>query len=338
MLAATLVATGRLHYGVVPDPAPGPDELLVRVLATGICGSDLATFRGAHPYKVPPVILGHEFCGVVARTGARVRRFRPGELVCSASFASCGTCPSCAGGRANLCPAKRNLCHLGWDGTFAEYVVLREQMTFALPDGLDPEIGALAEPLSIAVHAVSMLGPPAGRRLAILGSGSIGLSCLLAARRVGFSSVACADLGPRKGELASALGADAYIDAAQDGHIAHAAEVLGEADAAIVASGHRGVLDEAAALTRPGGTVVVVSYFDRPHEVALNSLVSRELAVRFSLLSTPADFRLAIGWLARGEISPRPLITHRLPLAQAAEAMSLMSGGQAGKIILRVGE
>jgi threonine dehydrogenase-like Zn-dependent dehydrogenase len=145
------------------------------------------------------------------------------------------------------------------------------------------------------------------------------------------------DLGPQKGALAAAAGADAYVDAAA-GDPARA--VLGQlpagADVTFVASGHAGALDTARAMTRPGGQIVVVSYFDQPHTVAANAFVSAELTVTFSALSTARDFAEVIGWLSDGSVDPRPLITHRFDVAQAADALALMDRRDAliGKVML----
>ncbi|MGW6917087.1 zinc-dependent alcohol dehydrogenase [Kitasatospora sp. NPDC054939] len=330
MESAVLVENGRIEHRLTPLPPVAPGELLVRVLATGICGSDLATYRGTHPYKTAPTVLGHELCGTVVTAAGD---FAVGDLVCSAAYAHCGACPMCAQGRTNLCGARANLCHLGWDGSFAQYVTLRPTMVHRLPAGTDPVLGALVEPLSIAVHAVALAGPADGRTLRVIGAGNIGLGCLIAARRLGYGTVVCSDLGPDKGRRAAALGADGYLDVLAGGAGPDAAA---PADVVLVASGHPGALDEAVRAVRPGGTVVVVSFFDRPPAVAVNALVGKEVRVVGSSLSTAEDFRTVIGWLAEGSIDPLPMVTHRFGLAAADAAMALMAAGEpaTGKIIL----
>ncbi|KJK58931.1 zinc-dependent alcohol dehydrogenase [Saccharothrix sp. ST-888] len=331
MNSAVLADYGRIEPRRTPLPAVAEGELLVRVLATGICGSDLATFRGAHPYKTAPTVLGHELCGTVERAAGG---FAAGDLVCAAAYSHCGSCAMCRQGRTNLCGAKRNLCHLGWDGSFAEYVTLRPNMAFRLPAGTDPVLGALVEPLSIAVHAVNLAGPAQGRTLRVIGAGNIGLGCLIAARRLGYGRVVCSDLGPEKGRRAAALGADGYLDVLADG--GGAAATAPEADVVMVASSHPGAVDEAVQAVRPGGTVVVVSFFDRPPAVAVNALVGKEVQVVGSSLSTAEDFRTVISWLAEGTIDPMPMVTHRFELSDADAAMRLMAAGEpaTGKIII----
>ena len=338
-------------------PRPGPGELLVRVLASGICGSDLAAYRGTHPYKVAPIVLGHEFCGEVTLVGggngADDGGFTPGDLVCSAAFSPCDTCAECRRDAPHLCTDRRNLSHEGWQGSFAEYVLLRRNMTHRLPPDTDPVAGALVEPLSIGLHAVRLAGPGAGRTVAVLGSGTIGLSCLLAARRLGFGPSVCVDAGPAKARLAKEAGADGYVDARTGSpSSAEVAELIagrlgGERpDTVFVSAGYPGVLDQAVAALRPGGTIVVVSYFDAPTAVDLNALVGREARVLFSSLSVPDDFRQVVSWLADGTLDPLPLVTHHFPLDAVEEAMSVLDRpappaahtAPTGKVMLRIGD
>jgi len=276
-------------------------------------------------------------CGVVEAVGEDVADLGPGRLVCSAAFSPCDTCAACRAGAVNLCQDRENLCHRVWNGSFAEHVVLRRNMVFSLPDHVPPEAGAMAEPLSIAWHAARLPGDLAGLAVAVLGSGSIGLSCALVARHRSARAVVCTDLGPDKAVLAARAGADEYVDAAAGGAVNGVlAHLPGGADVTFVASGHPGVLDEACAVTRPGGDVVVVSYFPGPQTCAVNPMVSAELTVRFSALSTASDFAEVISALASGAIDPLPLVTHRFPLTRAAEAMRVLEAGPGavGKVML----
>lgn len=337
--AATLTAPRRIAYGPTAPLAPGPGELLVEVAATGICGSDLAAWRGTHPYKTAPCVLGHEFSGTVARLGDGVTGFAEGDLVCSAAFSHCDDCAPCRRGDANLCTRKRNLSHLGWDGSFADHVLLRPNMTHRLPSDLHPVAGALVEPLTIGHHAMRLAGDGRGRSAVVLGSGTIGLSTLLSARRLDYGPVACVDVGARKGALARSMGADAYVDAEDGDVVARAVRAVGgPADVVVVAAGYPGVVDQAGAAVRPGGEVVVVSYFPGAVPVELNSLVGREVTVRCSALSTPRDFTEVIGWLADGSLDPLPMVTHHFPLAEADAALRLMDRADVptGKIMIHV--
>lgn len=326
--AAVLLAERRIENQQIQVPTPGPDELLVRVLATGICGSDLAAYRGTHPYKQPPVVLGHELCGEVVMAGSRAQAWL-GQRVCSAAFSPCERCVSCTGGSTHLCRNRRNLGHGDWSGSFAEYVLLQRNMVFAVPDQVTSETGAMVEPLSIAHHAVQLTDVVA-RSVCIVGAGGIGLSCVLVARRLGATRVTCVDIGPDKAALASAVGADHYVDASLPFN------TPGElADVTVVATGHVTALDDARALTRPGGQVVVVSYFAARTSIDFNPWVATEMTVHFSALSTPTDFAAIIGWIADASLDPSPLITHRFGMDETKQALKVLdAGGNTGKIML----
>jgi threonine dehydrogenase-like Zn-dependent dehydrogenase len=338
MQASMLTAARTIERRVVAVPEVGPHELLVRVAATGVCGSDLATYRGTHPYKAPPVVLGHELCGVVERTGAEVSDMEPGATVCSAAFSHCESCPPCMRGAINLCHARRNLCHRGWHGSFADYVVLKRNMVHRLRGDTDFTLGALVEPLTIGLHAAKLArGVEDAPRIAIVGCGSIGLACLIAARQLGPGAVVACDVSPLKRRLAEALGASGYVDASAGDPAPAIGEALGAgADATMVCSGHPGALLEAASATAPGGRVVVVSYFERPLELDLNAFATRGLDLRFSSLSTGEDFAAAIAWIESGAVDPRAMITHTFPLHAADEALRRFDrhGGETGKVML----
>lgn len=317
------------------------DELLVEVRATGVCGSDVATFLGTHPYKKAPAVLGHEMAGVVVAAGAGVRDVEVGDLVASAAFAHCGRCAACDSGAAHLCADKAALSHAGWHGSFAEHVVLRERMVLRLPPGLPPEAGALVEPLAIGRHAAGLVAGRRGGTVVVLGTGTIGLATLLAARSDSLGRVVCVDRGPRKGELALRCGAAAYVDArAVPSVVDEVRRRTGApADVTFVAAGYDGVLDDALAVTRPGGAVVLVSYFGARRAVDLDAVVASEAAVLGSALCTPADLARACAAIVDGEVDPAVLVTHRFGLEHAQDALELAAAGDGtvGKVLLLPG-
>lgn len=336
MTAATLTADRTIELHSRPVPALQEGELLVQVLATGVCGSDLAAWRGTHPYKRAPAVLGHELCGRVVEVAEPQEDFRPGDLVCSAAYAPCGACTPCGREQMHLCRSRSNLSHGGWDGSFAEYVVTRAVSTFRLPPDLDPRAGALVEPLSIAAHAVRLpqrLGPAT----AVIGCGPIGLSCLIAMREHGVDAVAGIDLGPQKGARFAALGGTSYADAAAgDAAAVLRGSVPDGFDTVFVATGYPQVMHDALTLLRPGGDLVVVSYFDQAQSLDLNAFVSSEARLHFSALSTRHDFEEVIGWFGREGFDPTPMISHEFALQHAADALQVLDGQQAtGKVLLR---
>ncbi|WP_186356506.1 alcohol dehydrogenase catalytic domain-containing protein [Streptomonospora sp. PA3] len=336
MKAMVLRRTGLLREEEIAVPAPEGGQLLVRVAATGICGSDLAAFNGSHPYKRPPMVPGHEMCGTVVQVGTEVSGFAVGDLVCSAAYSHCGKCGYCLEGTVNRCTGRRNIGDRGWPGTFGEYAVLEQNMAFVLPPGTAPAVGALVEPLATAVHAVSLLPTRRPRSLLVVGSGTIGLGCVLAARGRGIEEIACVDRGPGKAALATGLGADYYIDAESEPLAAAVdARLGGPADAAIVAAGYERAVADAVGSTARGGTAVVVSYFAGPAVLDANDLVAREISLAGSALATPADFEAVIAGIAAGSLDPAPIVTHILPLSEAQRGMELLASDRTtGKVML----
>lgn len=178
---------GAVTVREVPPPTPGPGEVLVRVAACGLCGSDLHAINADPGYEFvqPPVVLGHELAGTVAGLGPGVRGWQPGDAVVAVAIQGCGGCETCRGGQPHLCP-QREVLGLHRDGGMAGYVAVRAEHLVAVPDGVRLEDAALAEPLSVAVHAVldrSRVQP--GDRVVVTGPGPIGLLCALVARSAG---------------------------------------------------------------------------------------------------------------------------------------------------------
>lgn len=338
MRAALLDGVASVATTTRAIPPVGPGDLLIAVDCAGVCGSDVAVWRGTHPYKTAPAVLGHELAGTVVAIGDRVVRRAVGDRVCAAAFAWCGRCPGCAEGRPNLCVRRRNLSADGWDGAFAEYVVVPESAAFALPPVAGSTAGALVEPLAIALHALRRPPVSAGADLVVLGSGGIGLSTAVCAPAAGYGAVTCVDVADGKDGVVAGLGTGAaYVDARGHGLDGLTAHVT------VVAAGYPGVLDDARRVTRPGGHVVVVSFFDGPQTVALNALVRDELTLHTSSLATPGDFHTVLDWLAEGRIDPETMVTHRFALTHTAEALALLgapSAGNAtgiGKVVVDVG-
>ncbi len=210
MRAIRLEGVGQLALREVAKPVPGAGEILVRVEACGICGTDRHLFHGEFPSS-PPVTLGHEFAGTVEAVGPGVATFAPGMTVTGDPNIACGRCPECHRGRVNLC---RNLQAIGIhrDGGFADYVVMPETQAHRLPDGLDPVHGAFAEPLACCIHGMDIAALRPGETVVVLGGGLIGLLVVQLARQAGAGRVVLVTRSAEKRALAETLGATDTVD------------------------------------------------------------------------------------------------------------------------------
>lgn len=334
MKAAILTETRKIEHYDVEVPCIGENEVLIKVVNTGICGSDLLTYKGAHPYKKPPIILGHELCGIVADVGSSVKDIAKGDKVCVESYSACENCPYCEEGKPNLCSNKKNSGCDEWQGCFAEYFKAPKNCVYRLPENISFSEGALIEPLAISLHALKLSNMVEGKNIAVIGSGNIGLSSLICAKKLGAKNILCVDLSEFKSSLAKKLGADYVVNVSKDNLISSANGIFNEgADITIVATGYPNVINEAVEITKKGGEIIVVSYFEKDLNADWNKMVRKELKIKNSALSCKEDFLTVIKWLENKELQPLSLISHRFPLEKAKDAMDLM-GGEAGKIIL----
>ncbi|WP_164821788.1 zinc-dependent alcohol dehydrogenase, partial [Paenibacillus koleovorans] len=196
----------------LPVPEPGHDEVLIRVDKAGICGSELSGYLGHNSLRVPPLVMGHEFSGTIARTGRAAKKFLPGDRVVVNPLETCGECDFCLVGNDQLCQC-RQLLGAHKPGAFAEYVVVAESNIYLLPDSVSLDQAALTEPFACAVHLCKLLHLKPDERLLILGAGPIGLFTLVAARKLGLHNIVVADLNiDRLGIVKEIGGIPAYGD------------------------------------------------------------------------------------------------------------------------------
>lgn len=328
--AIELVRDRLVRMTEVPELSPPAGYVRIRTAWTGVCGSDLSTWQGRHPYKRAPAVLGHEFAGIVDALGPGSHDWALGDRVCAMAYRPCDRCSACRAGRPNLCPDKKTFSHGGWPGSFASHVLAHEAMLFRLPDVVGDDVGAVVEPLAIGLHALRQAGPLECRSLAIIGSGSVGLACTLSARRLGVEHITCIDINGEKRSLALACGADTFIQPLLS-------KPDGKFEIVIVACDYPGAVDDAIALASPGGRVVIVSYFGSDVSLAANALVRAEISIAGSALADRQDFAQIIAWLADGTFDPQSMITHRMKLAELNLAFELMTSGagDVGKILLK---
>ena len=323
MKALTLTEYKHLVFGDAPDPQIADDDVLVRVRACGICGSDVHGMDGSTGRRVPPIIMGHEAAGVIAEVGKQVQGWKQGDRVTFDSTIFCGACWFCQRGLINLCDHRRVLGVSCEDyrqhGAFAEYVALPQRILHRLPDAVSFEQAAMVEPVSVAVHAVERTPVSLGDTAVVMGAGMIGLLVVQALRVAGCGKIIAVDLEPQKLELALALGADVALKADE---CDVAAEVRSQtqgrgADVAMEVIGLSPTINTAVASLRKGGSLTLVGNFRPTVEIPLQAVVTRQLTLAGSCANC-GEYPACLDLLGRRAIKTEALVSATPPLAEGA--------------------
>jgi L-iditol 2-dehydrogenase len=332
MRSAVLAAVGQIALIDAPVPTPGPGQVLVRLRAVGICGSDVhyyADGRIGDAVAPLPFVLGHEPAGEVVALGAGVRGLAEGQRVALEPALSCGHCAMCLTGRPNCCPAVRFLGSPPVPGVYEEYHVLAAHQCVPIPDSVTFEAAAALEPMAVGLHAVNMARLRPGDRVAIMGCGPVGVLTAMAARVAGASFIAMTDPHPARRAMAATLDADLVVDPTAEGAL-DTLRATGEFDITFEAAGVQDAVDDATLLVRSGGTAVIIG-IPAVDRIALwaHPLRRKELNI---IMSRRANFELepCIRLMAQGMLDPGKIITHRFPLARLAEGMDLVRHYQDG--------
>ncbi|MGO9188766.1 MAG: zinc-dependent alcohol dehydrogenase family protein [Streptosporangiaceae bacterium] len=329
MRALVLDHPGSFRVADVPDPTPQAGQVVVKVECCGICGTDLHILDGEFPPTPYPIIPGHEFAGTVVARGADVRPDLPvGARVAVDPSLYCGYCRKCRAGRDNLC---ENWAAVGdtVDGAFAEFVAVPAVNAYRLPDHLDAQYGAMAEPLACAVHGIRRLGPVSGDPVAVIGAGTMGLMMLQLLLHAGAGPVAVVDRVGERLEVARKLGAaQAVTDAGalDDARFGVAVDATGVPEA----------IETAIGLLDRGGRMLVFGV--SPAEAAIRVSPFRVYNDEITITGSMAilrSFGQAVDLLASGAVDPRPLLGEPLPLGRWGEAVDRVRSGQGIKWHIR---
>lgn len=322
----------------IPAPEPGPGEVIVSVKATGICGSDVHGFTGATGRRIPPMVMGHEFSGVISALGPGVTGHRVGDRVVVQPIITCGRCVNCLAGLPNICLNRRGLGMMTTNGSNAEAVAVPQQLLYDLPDEVPWEQAALVEPLSVAMHAANMSPIRLMDTVVILGAGTIGLLTLLACRLKGAGAVIVSDLSPHRLEVARRLGADAAVNPAQEDLAAVVRQYAGEAGAAVVieAVGITATARQSLELVRPGGHVTWIGNAAPTIEIGMQQVVTREITVR-GVYAFNVEFGRAIEALRARRVDVTPIIEQVAPLEAGPQIFHDLAKGtlDAVKVVLQ---
>lgn len=342
MKALLLEQYNQLVYGDVPDPSIGDGDVLVKVEACGICGSDVHGMDGSSGRRIPPIIMGHEAAGTVAGVGRSVAGIHEGDRVTFDSTISCGECPPCRRGEINLCDRRMVLgvsCdEYKCDGAFAEYVVVPRRIIYPLPENLSFERAAMVEPVSIAVHAVNLSPVSLNDTAVVVGAGMIGLLVIQGLRAAGCGCVIAVDIDEARLALARKLGAAAAVNGKSGGAKDELLDITGGrgADIAVDAVGRAAAVETAAGCVRKGGHLTLIGNLDASVPMALQRVVTRQLTLRGSCASS-GEYPDCLEMIARGDIDVDALMSRVAPLADGAEWFNRLHRREEGlmKVVLK---
>ncbi|TCK70766.1 L-threonine 3-dehydrogenase [Acidipila rosea] len=344
MMQAVVKAEARAGVEIreVPIPAFGPRDVLVKVESASVCGTDLHIYnwdQWAQGRIKPPLVPGHEFCGVVTAVGNEVTAVREGDFVSAEMHVACGKCLQCRTGQAHICQFVK-IIGVDSDGAFAEYVTIPETNIWKLDPALPREYASILDPLGNAVHTV-LAGDIAAKTVAVTGCGPIGLFSIAVARACGAAAVYAIEVNEHRRELARKMSADAVLNPAGDdvvGFIHERTAGLG-VDVVLEMSGHAEGMRLGFEILRSGGRVSLLGIPSQPVEIDF----ARDIIFKGAVVQGINGRKMYETWyqmealLKAGKLDLSPVITHRLPMHEFARGMELLRAGEASKILLTPG-
>jgi L-iditol 2-dehydrogenase len=326
MKAAVMHSMREISIETLPIPEINHDEVLIKVMAVGICGSDLHYYTHGRIGKYiveKPFILGHECSGVIASVGSSVNQFKVGDRVAVEPGVTCGHCEACKEGRYNLCPDVQFLATPPVDGAFVQYIKMRQDFVFSIPDSLSFEDAALIEPFSVGIHAANRTNLQPGSTIAIMGMGPVGLMAVAAAKAFGAGTIIVTDLEPLRLDAAKKMGATHVINIREQDTLHEISCITNGrgVDVAWETAGNPAALQSALASVRRGGKLAIVG-LPSQNEIPLNVplIADNEIDI-YGIFRYANTYQKGIQFLANGIVDTKHLITDRYSLADTREAM-----------------
>ena len=309
----------------VANPSPGPDDLLVRVKACGICGSDIHGATGQTGRRQPPIVMGHEAAGIVEQTGENVTGYKPGDRITFDSTIYCGCCDYCKRDRVNLCD-NRMVLGVSCDdyrrqGAMAEYVVIPHHIAYPVPDELTFAEAGMIEPVSVAMHAVNRTSFDAGAHCAVVGTGLIGLLTVQMLKQRNCGPLVGFDIDDDRLTLARRFGADKTVNLETQPQEKRA--YLDQFDCVIEAVGIEATVNVSVDLVKKGGAVTVVGNLAPTITFPVQKIVTKEISFNGSCASA-GEYPECIAAIASGKIAVNPLISRRVPLSEGVRYFDIL--------------
>jgi L-iditol 2-dehydrogenase len=339
MLQAVMVTPGAIEFREVERPPVADDEVLIEVKRIGVCGSDIHVYHGMHPYTGYPVVQGHEVSGVIADKGSEVHDFAVGETVTFMPQVVDGVCYQCRQGSYHICDTLK-VMGFQTDGAAAEYFAIAADKVLKVAHSVSLDEAAMVEPVSVAVHALRRGGEIEGKKVLVLGSGTIGNLVGQVARALGAQAVLNTDVSDYKLEKAKACGLHFGVNTLRDDLAGAMLRVFGPdgADLVLECVGAQATIDQAIAHARKGTTIVVVGVFGEKPRVDLGLVQDRELTLAGTLMYQQEDYERAIELVEGGQLCLREMITHRFAFSQYPEAYRAIedSKGEYMKVMIEL--
>ncbi len=309
----------------VETPVPNSGELLVRIKAVGICGSDIHGATGKTGRRKPPIIMGHEASGVVEKAGSAVTHFETGSRITFDSTVYCGKCSFCKTGHINLCNNRMVLgvsCNdYRCDGAMAEYIVIPEHIAYRIPDNLSFPEACMVEAASVAMHAVHRTPFNIGDRCAVVGTGLIGLLVIQMLRTRGCGRLIAFDIDDKRLKLAKTFGADETVNLSEKGETGN--RYLNKIDAVIEAVGINETVASSVEFVRKGGAVTAIGNLSPLIEFPLQKIVTKEISFNGSCASS-GEYPACIDFISSGKLDVKPLISKIVPLEEGIEYFDIL--------------
>lgn len=327
MKAVVYTADNVLEYKDVPDVSPKAGEVKIQVKATGICGSDIHGYQGISGRRIAPMIMGHEFAGIISEVGEGVQNFQVGDRVSVYPVDFCGECEMCKAENYPLCKHKRQFGVLDVDGAFAQYICVPEKCCFRLTDNTPYTIGSMMEPLAVGYRAVQKAGALQGKTVFISGTGTIGLMAIASAALQHPAKIIVADLVDSRLEYAKKMGAIVVVNPGKedlDAVIQRETDGKG-VDVALEAVGIGATINQTISALGQGGTAVWIGMNRPSADIDIMSVVTKELTVIGSFLYGYREFGEVVDLVNQGKLDLSPMISREEPLEKCPEMFHLLA-------------
>ena len=329
MKQAIMLAPGQIEFAEVERPTPHPDEVLIEVRRIGVCGSDIHVYHGLHPYTPYPVVQGHEVSGVVAETGSAVRGFAAGDPVVFMPQVVCGECYPCRHGMEHICD---HLKVMGFqtNGAAQQFFAVPASKVLKLSASVSLDHAAMVEPIAVAVHALSRYGDVAGKKVIVLGAGTIGNLVAQTAQAFGAAQVLITDISDYKLDMAKTCGIHRTVNPARSDLPEAIREAFGpdKADVILECVGAEHTIGQAIDVARKGSTIVVVGVYGKQPSVNLGLVQDRELTLTGTLMYQKRDYESAIQLVEQKRLQLGSLITQRFPFSAYPAAYQAIEDSQ----------